>query len=72
MHSKHRELNTKYVRTCKDLDIANQIRVTQTKENDEMHMKISDLQKELVVKESVINHLNEKQQSLGREIEIKA
>ena len=37
-----------------------------------MHMRISDLQKEIVIKESVINHMHEKQASLNREIDIKA
>lgn len=72
MHSKHRELNTKYSRSVKDLESVTAIKEQQQVDIDEKDNTITDLRKELVAKVSIISHQQEKQQGLQREIDIKA
>lgn len=71
MHSRHRELNTKYERAVKDLKEISQVKEKQAIDIDDMNNQIVDLQKEVVAKVSIISHQKEKQQGLEREIDIK-
>lgn len=72
MHSKHRELNTKYERAIKDLETVTDIKEKQDVQIEALSADVTDLQKDIVAKVSIISHQKEKQQGLQREIDIKA
>ena len=72
MHSAYRELNTKNIRTEKDLIVAQKGREKSEQEVIALNAKLTESQKEIVSQKTQISNKDEKIQSQLRELEIKA
>jgi chromosome segregation ATPase len=72
MHSDYRELNTKYKRSVKDLNISLELNKKNAVEITKKDTVITEVQKEIVSQKTQITNFREKISSLQRELEIKA
>jgi len=71
MHSAYRELNTKYMRAVKDLEITIEQKDKAEKEMAQKQAENIEIQKEMVTKNTQIGTIIEKISTLSRELDIK-
>ena len=71
MHSAYRELNTKYMRAVKDLEITIEQKDKAEKEMAQKQAENIEIQKEMVTKNTQIGTNIEKISTLSRELDIK-
>ena len=71
MHSAYRELNTKYMRAVKDLEITIEQKDKAEKEMTQKQAENIEIQKEMVTKNTQIGTNIEKISTLSRELDIK-